>query len=292
MDLHPGATVGDIELTKQLGDHATGPVWAGYDRAHGREVMLKMASPEAVADDETLVERYRLESRAIREINSPHVVRVYDDGITDDGIPYVVSERVVGERLSARLAREAELPVVDVDRLVGQIASGLSAAHAVGIVHRDLGPEVIIMADGSPHPVAKIVDFGLAKVVGGRLFDPHLTMHGRLVGTPEYLSPERASAKRATPQADMWALAVLGYRGLTGVVPFAGDNRGLLLMRIIKSEFVAPSTLREGLSTDIDAFFLRAFDRDPQQRFAHAMDLATAFSHALAAADQALDWSL
>ncbi len=284
--------VGEVELVEQIGSHATGTLWAARHVASGQEVAVKFASRAALDADETLVERFRLESRAIGEIDSPHVVRVFDDGITDEGLPYVVVERLDGERLSRRLAREGQLPLPDVEQLVSQTARGLGAAHAVGIVHRDVQPDNLLLVPGTPTFTVKIVDFGLAKVIGGNLRDPNLTQHGKLIGTPQYLSPERASARKATPSADMWGLSVVAYLALTGALPFDDPKLGLTLVRIIQGDFTPPASLRPGLSSDTDAFFRRAFAPDPGKRFATVSELAQQFSASLPAGEEELDWSL
>jgi serine/threonine-protein kinase len=153
-------------------------------------------------------------------------------------------------------------------------------------------PETIFLVHGIPYPDVKLIDFGLAKVIGGNLQDPNLTRHGKLIGTPPYVSPERASAKRPTPHADMWALAVTAYHALTGQLPFAGDQLGIMLVRIIQGDFTPPTRLREGLGPDIDAFFKVAFAAQPDDRHRDVLELAESFSAALAAGSDDLDWSL
>lgn len=293
MDLEPGDTIpGPIELERVIYRRKSGVIWLATHGERG-PVSVKIPSAAALHEDEELAERFRLESRATVEINSEHVVHVLEDGLIDGAIPFVVMEALEGEPLRARLEREGTLPLEDADRIVEQTAAGLSAAHTVGIVHRDINPETIFLhkpAEG--RLTVKVVDFGVAKIIGGKLVDPHLTRHGRLVGTPAYVSPERASAKKPTPDADMWSLAVVAYEILVGKRPFEAKTLGVQLVKIIQGDYEPVSELRAELGSEMDAFFDKAFAQEVSMRFHSMHDMATAFSVALAGTDDALDWSL
>jgi len=293
MDLQPGDTIpGPIRLERVLYRRRSGVIWLA-DHVERGPVSVKVPSAEALAEDEELAERFRLESRATTEIHSEHVVSVLQDGLIDGVIPFVVMEALEGESLRGRLERLGTLPVEDADRVVAQTAAGLSAAHAVGIIHRDINPETIFLhAPRRGRTTVKIVDFGVAKVIGGKLIDPHLTRHGRLVGTPAYVSPERASAKKPTPDADMWSLAVVAYEILVGKRPFEAKSLGEQLVKIIRGDYEHVSTLRPELGREMDDWFEKAFAQEVSQRFNTVHDMATAFSVALAGTDDALDWSL
>ncbi|HHH28544.1 MAG TPA: serine/threonine protein kinase, partial [Polyangiaceae bacterium] len=170
MELQPGDTIpGPIELERVIYRRKSGVIWRASHAKHG-SVSVKVPSAEALFDDDELAERFRLESRATVEINSEHVVRVLEDGLIDGAVPFVVMEALDGEPLRARLERDGPLSLEDADRVVEQAAAGLSAAHAVGIVHRDINPETVFLhkrADG--RPTVKVVDFGVAKIIGGKL---------------------------------------------------------------------------------------------------------------------------
>ena len=291
MDLTPGAVIGGIELRKELVQRPMTTLWAGLDQAAGRDVWLKIATRRGVAYDDALSERFDLESRAVREINSPHVISVIGAGFSDEGLPYVVYPAVRGRSLSERLAREPRMSLQDIDRLISQTAAGLAAAHAIGIVHRDITPDAIMLEEGSPFSV-KIVDFGFAKVIGGKLKNTKLTLHGRLIGTPAYINPERVSAKKVTTHADNWGLAVVAYQALTGELPFGGSQLGIMLVRIVQGGFRKPSYYREGLGPEVDVFFDKALSARSKLRFQTPLELANAFSVAIAASDEDMDWSI
>jgi eukaryotic-like serine/threonine-protein kinase len=294
MELEPGDVIpGPIRLEAVIYARDAGVIWRGHHEGRDEPVSVKIPSARALVDDEELAERFHLESRATKEIHSPHVVRVLAEGVTSQNVPFVVMEALDGEPLRARLERDAKLTLQDVDDLVAQTGAALSAAHAVGIVHRDINPETIFLnrSHGSRTSV-KLVDFGVAKVIGGRLADPGLTRHGRLLGTPAYLSPERASAKRPTPHADMWSLAVVTYEAIIGRTPFEARALGMQLVKIIEGDYEPVSKLREELGDDIDAWFARAFAQQLTMRFKTVHDMVAAFSLAIAGTDDALDWSL
>ena len=219
--------------------------------------------------------RFEREAKAAALLHGPNVVEVYDYGI-DEGLPYLVMELLKGEDLSRRLVRDGRLPIPSLVSLVGQVSRALRRAHEAGIVHRDLKPGNVFLVEreDDEEPLVKVLDFGIARA-------PHLglvgetTKTGAILGSPRYMSPEQARSPRSVdPRSDLWSLAVIAFRALTGSVPFMADEVGELLFKICTETAPAPSSIQADLGTDFDHFFARAFARDPQDRFQTARELA------------------
>ncbi len=230
-------------------------------------------------------------SRGAREVRArgegvsaapgPHVVQIYDYGVEDDNTPYMVMERLHGEDLSTRLTRETRLSLLAVDDIVRQVAKVLRRAQEAGIVHRDLKPGNIFLVRGEDEEIVKVLDFGVAKIPRS-ISSEEMTKSGILVGTPRYMSPEQArGVKTIDHRSDLWALAVIAFRAITGELPFQGDELGDVIIKICVDSIPTPSELVPGLSPAIDRFFERAFEREPDQRFQSAGDLSKAFTAAI-----------
>ena len=193
---------------------AVGQVWRATDLALGRPVAVKLLRAEYAQHPEILT-RFRAEARHAGSLSHPGIARVYDYGDGDwHGPPYLVMELVDGPSLSRVLARGPLDPARAMD-VVAQTAAGLAAAHAAGLVHRDIKSANLLLG---PDGQVKITDFGIAHAVGSA----PLTQTGSLVGTPAYLAPERVAGAPATPASDLYSLGVVAYECLAGVVPFSG----------------------------------------------------------------------
>src|SRR5262249_35562435 len=165
------------------------------------------------------VERFAREARAAMRIRSPHVVTVHDFGEIPPGIPFLTMEVIEGRSLNVLLADRGRLTAPSVALLAVQLARGLVAAHGQGVIHRDLKPDNVLVAPAGDGDVAKIVDFGLAKIVGEPFAGGDLTTMGRVFGTPAYIAPEQASGRAATDKSDVYALGVILYRARSGRKP-------------------------------------------------------------------------
>jgi class 3 adenylate cyclase len=256
-----------------------GTIWVALDSQLQRRVAVKLMAPERVAS-RTARHLFEQEAKAIAQFQNPHVVQVHDYGVDGD-TPYIVMELLEGEDLETRLQRQGPLAPAAVSALLNQMARALAAAHAVGIVHRDLKPANLFLGRGGPQEVVKVLDFGLAR------FEKDETSSkpsGSLMGTPRYMSPEQLRGEADIDyRSDLWSLAVVVYRALTGHYPFPADTLGELLKRSTQTPPEPPSRVLPGLSKQVDAFFTRALQPDPSRRFQSALELASAFAECVEA---------
>jgi serine/threonine-protein kinase len=221
--------------------------------------------------------RFLREAKAAAKLRSRNVVSVLDYGI-DRGTPYIVMERLDGEDLWTRLARQRTLPITDVARLLRSIGSALSLAHLAGIVHRDLKPENIFLARaaGEPGEVVKVLDFGIAKELDRSPGDETTT--GVILGTPHYMSPEQATgAPFVDHRSDLWSVGIILYSALTGRLPFESVAPVDILDAIVSEPIPQPSRIAPQLPASADPFFERALARDPSARFQTVEELVEAF---------------
>ncbi|NGN95342.1 serine/threonine protein kinase [Nocardioides sp. KC13] len=215
---------GRYRLERELGRGAMGAVWLATDDVLGRSVALKqLVALDGVSD--AAVER---EARLAARLVHPNVVAVFDL-VRDDDKPWLVMEYVEGKTLAHMVRDDGALSVEDAARLIGQIASALRAAHAAGIVHRDVKPANIVVGRAER---AKLTDFGIARGV-----DSQTTQTGQVTGSPAYLAPEIATGGRATPASDMWSLGATLFQALTGEPPYGiGDNALATLYRVVHED--------------------------------------------------------
>lgn len=270
------------ELVRQIGRGAMGFIWEAFDRHLRRRVAVKLMTPDHMASNMARI-RFDREAKAIAQLKNPHVVQIYDYGIDSDGSPFIVMELLEGEDLDNRAERDGRMPLNVVARFVKEAASGLNHAHSKGIVHRDFKPANLFMAQNDNGEVVKILDFGVVAM----LAEPNLdsdddgmgqTAAGTIVGTPLYMSPEQIRGGVVDHRSDLWSLAVVAYRALTGVNPFAGQWLGMLMVRICTDPFTPPSQVCSDLSPDVDAFFEKALAKDPDKRFRTAKEFSNSFA--------------
>jgi len=274
-----GRTVGSkYTLEREVARGGMGAVWAAFDASLRRRVALKLMSPDHLASPSAR-SRFEREAMAIAQLQSPHVVQVYDYGIDGDA-PFIVMELLDGEDLQCRISRLGKIPLPALAGLIAQAAKALTAAHASGIVHRDIKPANIFLARADHDEVVKVLDFGVAALVSGLSgTDMAVTRAGGVVGTPHYMSPEQVRGSRGVDfRSDLWSLAVVAYRALTGRLPFEAEAFGELLIQICTDPVPAPSRLLPELGPEVDRFFERALARDPARRYASARELSAAFS--------------
>src|SRR4030095_339676 len=204
-------------LVERLGSGGMSVVWRGFDEVLGRQVAVKVLPPSTSADP-SFRRRLRAEAQAAARLSHPHITNVYDYGeaTTVDGepVPYVVMELVDGESLAAVLARVRRRPGPAAVRICAEVSAALAAAHARGIVHRDVTPANVMLTPTG----AKVVDFGISALIGENDIDPD----GSLLGTPAYLAPERLEGGQVSPATDVYAVGLVIYRTLIGQLPGGG----------------------------------------------------------------------
>ncbi len=268
-----------------------GEVWEAEQVALGNRVAVKFIREELTSFRAELTARLEREAHSIAKIRSPHVVQLFDHGVTDDGTPYLIMELLDGESLTERLQRRGTLDLHQVVQLVAQLASALAQAHKLGIIHRDVKPDNVFVVD-SDQLFVKLLDFGVAK--NRAACSPKAaTEVGVMVGTPHYMSPEQVkSARDADASADLWASAVVAYEALTGVPPFQGETLGAVLIAINSGRFIPPSRVStEAVPASVNAWFERAFHHDPAMRFATAEEFSEAFEVAAAPPSRGHDYA-
>src|SRR5690242_13474006 len=189
----PGLVAGKYRLTRLLGRGGMGAVWEGVHEHLGTRVAVKFIDSEHAGSDDVR-QRFVNEARAAARLRSKHVVQIYDQGVGDDGRPYIVMEFLAGEPLDSRLERQGRLSPEETARIVLHVCRALAKAHESGIVHRDLKPENVFLVhdDEDVTDVAKVVDFGIAKFTDPTSSGSSSTRTGAVLGTPQYMSPEQA----------------------------------------------------------------------------------------------------
>jgi serine/threonine-protein kinase len=256
-----GERFGDYLVTGVLGEGGVGKVYRAVDGS-GREVALKVVKP-ALADDMTFRRRFSREARIAQGIEHDHVVPVLEAG-EHDGTPYMVQKLIGGGTLARRVEHEGRLDVATTVRICRQVASGLDALHAAGVVHRDVKPANILLdaATGETPGNAYIADFGLVKPQDGTL----LTAAGQALGTIDYIAPEQIRADAVTPATDVYALACVVYTCLVGAPPFA-DRRGMkVLWAHLQDPPTDPASRAPDVPPDVGHAVLMALAKDPNRR--------------------------
>ena len=275
MALRSGDRLGPYEIVSPLGAGGMGEVYRARDPRLGRDVALKVLPPEASEPDR--VRRFEQEARAVAALRHPHILAVYDVG-SHEGQPYIVLELLEGETLRQRLSR-GPLPVSKVVELGVQICQGLAAAHAHGVVHRDLKPDNLFLArEGG----VRILDFGLAKLHGvpeggsDEQSTATATDRGVWLGTPGYVSPEQLRGTGASARSDVFALGAVLYEMLAGQRAFKGASRADTLSAILERDPPPMERPGEPVPLPLERIVRRCLEKDPEDRFQSARDVAFA----------------
>jgi len=212
---------GKYRIEQLIGVGGMGAVYKATQLAVNRQVALKVLQSVPGVSEHQLVERFKREAHATSRLHHPNTVQVIDFG-DERGLLYMVLELLEGATLSRVIQREAPLAPERVAAIGKQIAKSLAEAHEQGIVHRDLKPDNVFLCNYHGDPdFTKVMDFGIARIATA---DVAMTRTGMMIGTPKYMAPEQAMAKKVSPAADLYALGVILYEMLTGVPPFAGDS--------------------------------------------------------------------
>ncbi|MDI3283253.1 AAA family ATPase [Polyangium sp. 15x6] len=270
-----------------IGEGNMGTVYLVEHVYTGEELAMKVLQAH-VGTNAKLVKRFKREAWLPARIRSDHVVRVIDADVAPElgNAPFLVMELLRGSDLEAYVQRMQKVPAAEVVGIYWQVADALSKAHALGIVHRDLKPENIFLHEHyDGRVIVKVLDFGISKMAGdeGNIEEARLTRTGAVLGTPLYMPPEQATGDtpRVGPPADMWALGLIAFRLLTGLVYWKAHTMAELLVEILTRPMEAPSVRDPSLPPSFDAWFLRSCDRDPKKRFASVWDQVKALAEAL-----------
>jgi serine/threonine-protein kinase len=285
----PDAQISDnIRLLSLLGTGGMGNVWLAEHGGLETRVAVKFMSTD-LAGDPACIARFAGEAKLAARIKSPHVVNILDFATTPSNIPFIVMELLDGEDLEARIRGGRALSLEDSSRIVVQLCKALSKAHALGIVHRDIKPDNVFLADQEGEIFVKVLDFGIAKDQGR---EQSITVSGTTMGTPSYMSPEQIfRPKEVDLRSDLWSAAVVAYRCLTGQLPFEGDTFGTMCLSVHDGHFAAPSSIDSNLPRELDAWFEKALSLDPNARFQSASEMANAYLSVLAKAGLLPRWA-
>jgi serine/threonine protein kinase/beta-lactam-binding protein with PASTA domain len=266
-----------VEATLARGGMAT--VYRALDTRLDRVIALKVMHPELAVDND-FVARFIGEARSAAQLSHPAVVAVFDQG-EDDGAVFLAMEYIEGRTLRQVLRDRGRLTPDDALDVIEPVLAALGAAHAAGIVHRDVKPENVLVADDGR---VKVADFGLARA----LTDASTATRGLLLGTVNYISPEQALGEAATPRSDVYSAGVMLYEMVTGTAPHTGATDFVVVRSHIETDVPAPSSNEPGIPPAVDDLVRRATARDPMQRFADAGDFHDAVARARRLTDPAV----
>jgi len=285
--LEGSLVAGKYRVLRLIGSGGMGTVWEGVHETLGTRVAIKFIKPSHASAPDAR-KRFEIEARAAAKLQSKHAVNVYDYGVNEAGLPYIVMEYLSGESLSDMLIRRGPLPPREVALIIGQAAKALGKAHKAGIVHRDLKPDNIFLQatdgetmDGGVPYTVKLVDFGIAKMldvpIEGQKAAPMggPTQEGAVIGTPNFMAPEQLTVGGApTPLTDLWSLGACAFAAMIARIPFEGEVLGDIVLKVCAAPLPVPSKLNPNVPAGFDAWFARACNRDAPKRFQTADELA------------------
>ena len=261
-DLPKGTQVGEYVIERKLGEGGMGAVYAGVQPLIGKQVAIKVVAA-VWARDEQVTKRFLEEARAVNCIRHPNIIDIFSFGILPDGRPYFVMEFLQGESLEDALEK-GHATSREIFLLMRQLCDALGAAHAAGFVHRDLKPENLWIARLPNQEVSlRILDFGIAKNLS--VPNAKVTVEGQILGTAHYMAPEQARASTIDGRTDVYALGVLLYRILTGVMPFDGESSFAVVTKHLM-EPPLPLSRLQPIQPALEAVVLDCLAKDPAQR--------------------------
>ncbi len=262
-------------LSRRIGQGGMGVVWAAHHTVLDVEVAIKLIH-KLTADPELAAKRFLQEARIAAQLAHPAICRVFDYGRTERGDPFIVSELLEGEPLRRCIEHRRPATAAEAIQMLLPIIDGLSVAHAIGIVHRDVKTENIFLArDASGRVQPKLLDFGVARVVDGKR---EVSLDGAEVGSPYYMSPEQARGDISDDSCtDLWSLCIVIYELVTGCTPFESSNYNAVLFRILNEE--PESIVAVGMGdNELWSILAQGLHKDPAERWSSMRELGTALA--------------
>jgi serine/threonine-protein kinase len=265
---------GRYDIQSILGMGGMGIVYKAHDRDLDDVVAIKTLRSDSLSADPSLLDRFKSEIRLARRITHPNVLRTHDLGETN-GLRYLSMEFVKGITLKGMVEQDQLIPTPVALRIAKQICAGLAAAHEVGVIHRDIKPQnIIIESTGG----LKIMDFGIARLTQER----GMTATGTVVGTPDYMSPEQARGVDLDFRSDIYSTGVVLYELFTGTLPFDGDTPLAVVLKHVQEKPPPPQTKNPKIDPKIAAIILKCMQKDPPERYQSVNQLYEALTRATA----------
>jgi hypothetical protein len=265
---------GKFRLDAMIGRGGMGSVWSATHTGLGHRLAIKLIAREFVRSSEAL-RRFDAEAKAAARLQSRHVVQVFDNGTLDDGTPFIAMELLAGENVSDRIAHKGPFSLAQSVEVLAQSCKALGRAHAAGIVHRDIKPDNIFLAQepDADGDVVKILDFGVAKMTIGLENASQVTGTGALLGTPLFMSPEQIRGSRdCDHRSDLYSLGLVAYTMLTGQLAVGGDSFGDILVKICTEPLPSLLAAAPALPHSMEAWFQRACAREAGTRYQSAQE--------------------
>lgn len=269
------------QVDSVLGEGGMAVVYKCFHKQMERIVVIKVMQGWLLSSKNSL-ERFEREYKITAKLNHPNIVSVYDVGFLNGNEPYIVMEYIKGEALADRIARQGDLPLPTVANIAIQICRGLQEAHTQNIIHRDLKPDNILLQENSDRPDwVKIVDFGISHFAAGE--SKRLTKTGRMVGTPEYISPEQLRDQPIDARTDLYSLGIILYEMLAGTVPFTAETAEAVLMKHLLSDVPSLTEYRDDIADDSPFGLIvhKLLQKNPSERYDTATEVRLDIEQAL-----------
>jgi serine/threonine protein kinase len=276
---------GRYRIDSVLGTGGMGRVYKGEHTGIGKAVAIKVLHAKLGGSREA-TQRFQREALASGRLDHPNIVGVSDFGVLEDGSLFLVMEALEGETLGQRLEREKRIPWPEAVQIISSVLAGLRHAHAKNVVHRDIKPDNVFLANKDGERVIKILDFGIAKLVAGDANDPASTRAGLTVGTPAYLSPEQAVGGEIKPATDLYSLSIVFYEMLTGRTPFDDKDPLAMLTAHVSRDIPSFAEVAPDLRVPpgLEQVIQKGLAKISDERFTSANEYADAIQQVLAAA--------
>lgn len=273
-------------LESLIGEGGFGAVFSARNINTNEKYALKVLfiKPDARLDQQRDLQYFQREAGTLSRVKHPNIVEVYEIGISEQDLPYLVLELIEGKLLSDALRSQGGFSLLRLVKIISELCCAVEAIHKEGIIHRDLKPENIIISGEGENETVKLLDFGLAKVVRGERDDKWLrtlTGRGQIHGTIFYMSPEQCEGKKLDERTDIYSLGILAYELLTGQPPFRGDFPLSVMILHLESPPPPLRAYRPDITLEMEIAILKALEKDPVNRYLSALEFANALESAL-----------